>query len=329
MACERASEAGVSAETHETRDNARDSCDPADGLGATMTSTPPPVTDLEGLFDIARDLMDSWEAFVTASDEFTFGQRDKRPDEGRFITVYGLAAHVHSIAQPTFQMLKDGLVLEACPLVRLMYESALYSVWLAQNEDGARAFMNKEIRARKAIAETLGKASAPWLRDRADQFPGIDDPAFESGSDAQAKNFEALCDDLTPGGADAYINYRLLSRLAHASPQVLDRYTYAGPDGDFAGLRRDADRDRESPQLITFYACASLVWAGAAVDYIDPSRTRRSDTRRAARSLGIPRDLHLTYAAQRRINAALAEWKRNSREAELSPEVQRERSRGD
>ena len=294
-----------------------------------MTTTPPLVTDVEGLIDIAGDLIDSWERFVTASDEFTFGQREKRPDEGRFISVYGLAAHVHSIAQPAFQLLTDGLVLEACPLVRLMYESALSSVWLAQNEDGARAFMNKEIRARKAIADTLAKASAPWLRERADQFPGISDPAFDSGSDAQAKNFEALCDDLTPGGADAYINYRLLSRLSHASPQVLDRYTYAGPDGDFAGLRRDADRERESPGLITFLACASLVWAGAAVDYIDPSRTRRSDTRRAAQALGIPRDLHLTYAAQQRINAAMAERKRRSREAQLAPKRAAESPHGD
>lgn len=183
-----------------------------------MNEPETPTTDLDGLFSIASDLMGSWESFVTADDEFNFGQRDKRPDGGRFISVYGLAAHVHAVAGPAFQLLKNGLVLEACPLVRLMYESALYSIWLAQNEDGARAFMNKELSARKAIAGTLAKASAPWLRARADEFPGIDDPAFETGSDAQAKNFEALCNDLTPGGADAYINYRLLSRLSHASP---------------------------------------------------------------------------------------------------------------
>lgn len=91
---------------------------------------------------------------------------------------------------------------------------------------------------------------------------------------------------------------------------MIDRYTYAGPDGDFAGLRRGPDRDREASELIVFYACASLVWAGAAVDYIDPARTRRSDTRRAARRLGIPRDLHLTHDAQKRVDSALAEWRK-------------------
>jgi hypothetical protein len=268
------------------------------------------VSHFDVLVEVARGLMDGWERFATASPEFTFGQRDRRPDEGRFISVYGLAAHVHRIGEPALRMLADDLTLEAIPLVRLMYESALTSVWLAQNEEGARAFMNKEMASRKAIAETLGKAEAAWMRRSASSIPGIDDPKFDSGSDAQARYFERLCDDLTPGGADAYVNYRLLSRLSHASPQLLDRYTYGGPDGDFEGLRVEPDRSRDSRELITFYAVASLIWAGTAVDYIDPARTRRSETRAAARRIGVPRDLHLTPEARRRVDASVAEWKR-------------------
>jgi hypothetical protein len=210
-------------------------------------------------------------------------------------------------------LLADDLTLESIPLVRLMYESALTSVWLAQNEEGARAFMNKEIASRKALARTLSKAQTPWLRRGADQFPGIQDPRFDSGSDAQAKNFEQLCGDLTPGGHDAYTIYRLLSRLSHASPQVLDRYTFVGSDGEFKGLRTDADRTRESRELITYFAVTSLVWAGTAVDYIDSTRARRSETREAARKLGTPRDLHLTHEARQRIATAIGDRKQRGK----------------
>lgn len=250
---------------------------------------------------MGRGLLKGWQRFITASDDFTFGQRNRRPDESRFISVYGLAAHAHQIGEPAFELLARGSALEATPLVRLMYESALSSVWLAQNTEGARAFMNREIDSRKALAGTLAKGQAAWMQKSAESFPSIEDPKFDTGSDAQAKNFEQLCNDLTPGGADAYINYRFLSRLSHASPQVLDRYSFAGPDGEFRGLRTEPDRARDSRELITFLAVASLVWAGTAVDYIDPARSRRSETREAARTLGVSRDLHLTPKAQQRI----------------------------
>jgi hypothetical protein len=278
-----------------------------------MSEHSQPVTDFDGLLRIATELRDGWEEFTSASTEFAFGQRNRRPDEGRFISVYGLAAHVHNLARPAFQLLADDLTLEAIPIVRLMYESALTSVWLAQNEEGARAFVNKEIASRKTLAKTLAKAQAPWLRKGADHFPGLEDPKFESGSDAQSKNFEQLCSDLTPGGADAYTMYRLLSRLSHASPQIVDRYTFAGPNGNFKGLRADADKTRESRELITYFAVASLVWAGTAVDYIDPARVRRSETREAARKIGTPRDLHLTPEARQRIASATGQWKKKGR----------------
>lgn len=259
------------------------------------------TTDFATVHAIGRDLVDGWRAFVESPDDhFTFGSRDRRPSEGRFASVFALVAHTHQVARPALGLLADGSTIEAAPLVRLMYESSLKSVWLSQHEHAWVSFLREEERARASVRKTLARGRAEWMKRGAAGFPALDMPGWDPGCDAQARNFEALCNDLTPGGADAYIIYRLLSRLSHASVHVADRYMWVDQEREWQGLRADPDRGRDNRDLITYFAVCSLVWAGAAVDYIDPARARRQETREAARKLGIPRDLHLTFQARQR-----------------------------
>jgi len=259
----------------------------------------PRVTDFEGFKALALELLDGWDAYANTGDEVKLGQRGKKVDLARFISVWGLSNHVHRLGPPAMRMMEDGLAIESFPLIRAMYEGALTAVWLAQNTDAAAAFVNRETDSRAALADTLAKAQEPWFRDRADDFRG-DLTKMDSASNAQAKHFEQLCNDLNPGGADAYVHYRLLSRYSHAAPEIVDRYVMLG-DGESPPTLRTVPNDvAEIRGLGGFYLTSSLVWAGAATDYIDPNRQRRSETRRAAKAIGIPRDLHLTAAAIRR-----------------------------
>lgn len=256
------------------------------------------ATDFSATSALGRDLIAGWQRYVDSHDDhFTFGQRQHRPSEGRFGVVFALAAHLHQLAPIALDLLERDAVLEATPLVRLMYESALKAVWMQQHEHAWVSFIREEARTREAIQKTLARGKPAWMKNGADGFPGIDLPDWDPGSDAQARNFERLCDDLAPGGAEAYVIYRLLSRLSHPSAHLADRYSWANDNGEWQGVRPTPDRARDDRDLITYFAVASLIWAGTAVDYMDPPRTRRSETREAAKRLGIPRDLHLTPQA--------------------------------
>ena len=273
-----------------------------------------PITDIPGLLEICNGLISGWAA--SAGTDAEFGQRDRIPDVPRFISVFGLAAHTHRLAEQAVPMLAKRLTLEAMPMIRLMYECALNAMWLAQNEDGSNAFMNKETKSRKAIVRTLAESS--W-RDR--QFPEFDAGLLESASDPQAGNFEALCKDLQPGGADAYAIYRLLCRYGHATGFIVDKYARFDADLKLVGIAHFAEFDSDS--LWTYFTALCLLWAGTAADLIDPSRTRRSELQAAERTLGTTRVLQLSPLARQRLSKA-SEARRRS---EYRPPKRRKKDR--
>lgn len=253
------------------------------------------ATEMQRLLRISRGLIAGW--MQGAGDDAEFGQPGRIPDVARFVSVFGLSAHTHRLAEQVVPMIDKGLALEAMPLIRLMYECALNAMWLAQNEDGSSAFMNKETKSRKAIARTLAQSS--WRRRG---FPEIDDSLLESDSDLQAQNFEALCNDLKPGGPDAYALYRLLCRFGHPTGFIVDKYARFDDNLELTALSHHPD-DHSDPMWV-FFTAISLRWAGSAVDLIDPSRKRRSELQEAERSIGSTRILKLSPAAQSRLTRA-------------------------
>lgn len=86
------------------------------------------TTDFRSTSEVGRDLITGWKKYIDShKDHFTFGQRHHRPSEGRFGVVFALAAHVHQLGPVALDLLDRDAVLEATPLIRLMYESSLES----------------------------------------------------------------------------------------------------------------------------------------------------------------------------------------------------------
>jgi hypothetical protein len=242
-------------------------------------------------------LLQSWES----SSFRTFLAKSKtKASEPKLAVVHGLAAHTHVVAGPARDLLSAGHAWSAMPLVRLAYECALTAQWVAQTPDGAQALMNSDIRKRAALVETMGKAAAETFQDGASSVAHAADEALPSSSNASARSFEQLCRDLRPGGDEAYVYYRVMSQMSHASVMVCDNYLALDPD--------DRLTFRLAPKPIAnlawlFTVAASLVWAGRAIDYFDKENRRRSDLRRAAKTLQIPSELHLSDEAWLRLNA--------------------------
>lgn len=208
---------------------------------------------------------------------------------------WGLAAHVHRLAPVILDLLDRELVLEAMPLVRAAYETALTTQWIVQVPNAPLALAAEHVRQRKNLIDTL--RSTQSLRHMAERV-AVEEP-LETGDDTPlvaARNFAELCDDLTPGGPDAYVHYRHMSSMAHPSAFLVDFYCPSLEDSPLGfGLSHNPER----PPRLAYagFTIASMIWAGRAVDYMDRNHRRRETLRQAARRIGITSELHPTASA--------------------------------
>jgi hypothetical protein len=141
----------------------------------------------------------------------------------RWVSIYGLVAHAHRVAAAAMILNNQGLVLEAMPLVRQVYECSITANWLLRVEDATLDFLSESHRQRTLLVDdmkvafpTLDQEAATRLADEFTHEPGTAEQA--------ARKFIERCNDLQPGGVQAYVNYRFLSGFSHPSHFLIDQY---------------------------------------------------------------------------------------------------------
>jgi hypothetical protein len=248
--------------------------------------------DLDAVSQLAFELIDTWRA----QDRLDVTRR--KFDAQKIGAVYGLAAHVHSVAPIALDLLLRGLVLEAMPLVRTVFECAITAQWVAQVPEAPAAFANEDVRQRLAMIKTWERALPGRLADRPELIDKLNADVIELESSVSARRFDQLCADLEPGGNEAYAHYRFMSSMSHASVTVVDRYLDEADEPPGFAIRTTPKQPDQSPWA--FFMAACLVWAGRAVDFSDKDHRRRSQLRTAARRLAITPELQPSQAARDR-----------------------------
>ncbi|TRW46416.1 DUF5677 domain-containing protein [Georgenia yuyongxinii] len=220
-------------------------------------------------------------------------RRKKRTTEPQFLTTFTLCAHVHELATAAVPLLVEGMSTVATPLVRSIYESALTAHWVAQAEDGGEAFVREDLRQRRNMRDTLGKAASETFRKGAEGIAHLDLEVSQTPDEDAARAFQKLCEDLEPGGTDAYAWYRFLSTMTHPSTLVTDQYLDE-VDGELILSNRPKN---PTVEVWMFLTVASMVWAGRAVTYMQrDSDDRRDYLRSVARQIGVEAELDLSQA---------------------------------
>lgn len=204
-----------------------------------------------------------------------------------------MTAHTHYVGEAALDLLDRGRVLAAFPLVRGCFEAAVRAQWVAQTSDGYVALQNEAIRQRGKFVKTLEGAASDVFREAAENLGPVDIPTMPAS--ASARSFSEICNDLVPGGADAYAFYRRMSTMTHPSVEVALHYLQ--PIDREPGIALDIEPDEPEGATWTYFVAASFVWAGRAVDFMDKHHARRSELRAAARVLGIASELQLSPRA--------------------------------
>lgn len=210
-------------------------------------------------------------------------------DVARVSVVKGLARRVDDNAAAVLLLTEHGHVNAAIPLVRQVYECALTSVWIMQSKDhhGIKAFLDKHSKDRIKIREDARAAANPVFRDGAEGIADTD-RAMYAGSFDELRSLRELCLDLSPGGIDAYIYYRLLSAYSHASLVVTDGY-FEPVDGDepYGPTDRVPGDDDLGLESVLYFAAISMLWSARAFVHATHNRAHRSVLQAAARELEV------------------------------------------
>ncbi len=217
--------------------------------------------------------------------------------------VFALTAHTHRLTAAALVLWDQDLRLEAIPLVRAAYEAALTSMWIAQVGDALPAFLNRELRQRRALAGTLGRTSWTLSPEELRKIGRAGYEARDTTSNAVAGSFQQLCDDLKPGGNEAYGLYRFMSALVHPTVSVADQYLEprVGQAG-WPPFALSVFPVKQEGDVWLYFLAISAMWSGRATDFYDRDRRRRSELRSAARTLGAPPVLTLSDKAWKRLH---------------------------
>jgi hypothetical protein len=241
------------------------------------------------LLDLAEELLTGWYTPVDMT-----GDRRKHPEVT--LVVWGLAAHVHRLAGAYLQLYRQGMVLEAMPLLRSAFEPALTCAWANEMPDALPALGNENHRRWAALVRTLSGPRWPVDEETRAAWQAVSHEPATTSSDGSAKHFERLCNDLLQAGDQAYGLYRIMSSQTHPTMTIIERYLQA-PGSDHANLSHDPKPESSSERWLLL-VCASMVWAGRAFDFHDRDRPRREELRRAAKALGVPDRLVLANEAR-------------------------------
>ena len=222
---------------------------------------------------------------------------------GHFLSVFSLAYHVRTIAQPAANLITESNTIAAMPIVRAAYETALTAQWSALTKHSTEALLQVHDQSMTTLSRDLRRAESPTLLAAVNDRPNEDADVerIDSIAYAAARRFQTMCDDLMPRGSDKFVFYRFMSLGVHPGVNVMNQYLISeGPEDDPESVKvRAQPLQRGLVEWMGFLA-ASTLWALAAVDHLELRNPNRERLREIGARLEVTPMLALTSEARTR-----------------------------
>lgn len=237
-----------------------------------------------GLLTNLHTLLDSWFGAAELNTPPATGTLP-----GQRATVFGLAAYVHGQGRLAVGHIEQGsadayLVI---PNVRGAYESALTAQWLVQVNGALHDWAREGARQSRALLNDVNQldTAGEALEMRPDVAALLS--ASPGATDGAARRMAQRCLDLEGAGPLGYIEYRLLSAQAHASPDLVAPYLTNSPSSIATSMVPVHVSGHQVNELLHVLA-RSVIWAGLAADTYDPNHGRQDLLLTAAQKMRVP-----------------------------------------
>jgi len=253
--------------------------------GAPIEQIPTIVESIEGL----QGLINIWnddEKFVSVP------LIEESPLTGVAIRV--LAEHAVALTNSIVLLAKNGMFIQAAPLIRLTMECGITAAWFSITTNAANAANHEGARQHRLILESMfqdvGIGDEQMVIEASESVRDL--AKYESVS---ARKFEQRCNQIV-GGKDLYVHYRILSQVSHAGLALLDSYmhevdiTSENPIG-YAFLKQ---ADYASARISLGYQISMLCLTLTAWDNISKDHPNSSNLQSVADRFGCNRNIELT-----------------------------------
>lgn len=267
-----------------------------------MTKAEPTYSELR---DNGIHLFETLEQVMKASETVALrppkhDKRIKHLHPARTTLLVGYANHAHAMMGTIIELLDKNRVVEAVPVVRSAYETALYAQWVyLVGDDAAKALANEHGRIRKAMQEDAAKSRSPHQRKFAPKIGDANWDTIGSRSDPQARNFKSMLDDID-AGRELYVFYRLMSEYCHPSMVVVDHYINSDETGSYYPTFQHAPKQPD-PSTWMFFTLLSACYATSPISTIIRNKSLRNTIRKIANNCSISLDLALSASYYQRM----------------------------
>jgi hypothetical protein len=188
----------------------------------------PTAPRTEELVATIQGLLATWESAEQSV-------RLDRDQIGRLASSVSLGMHAHRVAAAVMACYRAGLWVEAIPLARSCYETALRCQWLRAIEDADLSLFAEH--DRQAIDLLRSMVDGRWITDSED-ISEIARREAERATRSDASGSPSvfqMCMDLREAGHSAYALYRALSSYSHPGVTVVDLHNGRDVDGEWSG----------------------------------------------------------------------------------------------
>jgi hypothetical protein len=242
--------------------------------------------DISEMRSFARWLIEQWDR----TDAQDFVMRNEYVQGGGPM-IWSYAKHSVELMRTVLDLSEQNRMVIAIPLIRLVTENAMTSIWLYLEPDNARAMVHEGFRQRRAAlqdilltgAEGFDSSHVDDANRVLDEFADADLPA--------GRHFDQRCKEIV-GGFSVYCSWRVMSSYSHAGLAMGDFYLFETDQAPGVGFNKVAVMDHHEAWLGT--AICMLIAAMKACNEIDGKGRLRSQLDRAMRRMKIGVELRST-----------------------------------
>jgi hypothetical protein len=241
--------------------------------------------DLADLRRFARKLVELWDRGRGTS----FKMKIEYINQGGPL-IWSYTQHSVELMRTILDLSAQDRMVIAVPLIRLMVENAMTSIWVYLSPPATRAVVHEGLRQQRAAIADIIKVGAEGFDESNLDEVNKKLKDFEGDNLPAGQHFDQRCKQIV-AGLGVYASWRILSSLSHAGMALGDFYLVETHEPPYLILNEDARLDYHEAWFGT--AICMLIVSMKACDLIDARGGHKTQLERAARRMGISLDFAL------------------------------------
>ena len=212
--------------------------------------------------------------------------------------IWAYTNHVVELMRTVLELSKADRMIVAVPLIRLILELTMTSIWIYLEPARVRGVIHESLRQRRAGIKDILELGAEGFSEELLQKVSMEMDEFAADAHPGGRHFEQRCREIVDG-LGVYATWRVMSSLSHPGLAMADSYLVEAPrtSANPLGIHFSSNKKLGDREAWLGTAIGMLLASLKVCDLIDADGRRRSQIASGAKKLGISLDFRLVSSA--------------------------------